>query len=183
MVANVKSAYARAVIKGANSDGEPEAIKVEGGAALIGARTDVISLTPTISTSAYTAADAVGGLLTFADATAKAGHTGVIQSVTIIDEAKQSAGLELALFDTTFTPTADNATFAPSDAVILTCIGIIPITTYYDFSVNSVGMAENIGLAFKTSGSANLFGQLLTRGTPTYAATNDLTVKLGILQD
>lgn len=157
--------------------------KGTGGAALIGARTDVISQTPVITAGAYSANDAVGGLLTFANSTAVAGHTGVIQSVTIIDEAKQSADLELALFDTTFTPTADNAAFAPSDTVILTCIAVIPITTYYDFSVNSVGVAVNLGIAFKTSGSANLFGQLLTRGTPTYAATNDLTIKLGILQD
>ena len=76
-----------------------------------------ISQTPTVSTSpAYTAKDAVGGLLTFANAVRETGGSGVLMGVTVIDASMQMPSLELVLFDRTFTAAADNAIFSPSDA-------------------------------------------------------------------
>jgi len=150
----------------------------------IGGDTVTVTQTPTITAGAYSAKDAVGGLLTFASAARVSGGKITIQSVTVTDLAAQSATLVLVLFDQTFTATADNAAFDPSDADLANCVGIIPIysSDYQAFADNGVATVRNIGLTV-TLAVTSLFGQLMCTGTPTYASTSDLTVKLGILQD
>ena len=138
---------------------------------------------PTVTAGAYSAGDAVGGLLTFTDATP--GGNGVsgalLMSCVIADEAKQSIETDLVLFSESFTPTADNAAFAPSDADLLNCIGVVTVADYAAFSASSVGTVANVGLPIKLTGAGGgLFGQLVTRGTPTYAATTDVAVYIGL---
>ncbi len=152
----------------------------------VGGFTTVIAQTPTITAGAYHAKDAVGGLLTFANAGKGDAGTGIIQGVTIIDKSVQAAQLILVLFDQTFTATADNAAFAPSDADLANCIGTVTIAAsdYVTLSDNCVATKSNIGLPFKLpNGGTSLFGQLMCSGTPTYASTSDLTIKLRLLQD
>lgn len=152
----------------------------------LGGESNVISQTPTITNGAYHAKDAVGGLLTFAGAGRVAGGSGVIMGVTIIDHANQAAELVLVLYDRLFTATADNAAFDPSDADNLNCIGHIKIVAadYQAFNDNCVATKSGIGLPFQLpAGGQAIFGQLMCTGTPTYAATSDLTVKLRLLQD
>lgn len=142
-----------------------------------------VSQTPTITAGAYHAKDAVGGKLTFANAARIAGGKGVINSVTIIDDDDEKAGLELWLFDTDFTASADNAAFDPSDADMETCIGVIPISTadYYSASDNGCACVRGVGLQFDCSGAiTSIYGQLKCTGTPTYTATSDLSVRLSI---
>ena len=147
-------------------------------------RTKTVTDNPTITAGAYSANDAVGGLITFADAAYKTFGSGVIQTILVIDDAKQSAELELHLFNKTFPATSDNDAFDPTDDDLENYIGFILVTTadYADFTDNSAASVSNVGLAFSLLGTS-LFGQLVTRGTPTYAATDDLTIKLAILQD
>lgn len=54
----------------------------------IGAEGISISQTPTVTAGAYTAGDAVGGLLTFANAARNSGGGGVIKDVIILDDAR-----------------------------------------------------------------------------------------------
>jgi len=149
-------------------------------------KTKTIAQQPTVTAGAYSANDAVGGLLTFANACEKGRRSGIVQSVVIIDEAKQSVALELHLYNRTFTPTADNAAVDPTDADLANYVGSVKIATgdYTDFADNSAATVATSGLGFElVSGGTSLFGQLVTRGTPTYAATDDVTVKIVILQD
>ena len=153
----------------------------------VGADVVEITQTPTITAGAYTAGDALGGLLTFANAVRAAGRGAVITKIVITDKTAQGAQLapiDLVLFNQTFTPTADNAPFDPSNADLANSIGFIDIaaTDYSDFANNAV--------AAKTSGlrmpfpivlvGTSLFGQMVVRDAPTYAATDDLTIKLTI---
>lgn len=143
----------------------------------------VIAQTPTISAGAYSALDAVGGKLTFANAAPVANGKGVINSVTIIDDDKESAALELWLFSQDFTNTADNAAFDPSDADLENCIGVIEISTAHYKTANDNGVATvpYVGIEFQcTNGGTSIYGQLKCTATPSYTATTDLTVKLGI---
>ena len=156
---------------------------------IFGHRADVISATPEITAGAYSAGDAVGGLLTFTSALIRNNNnggknSGKIESAVLIDNAKQDADIELWLFDSTFPATGDNDAFAPSDADLLKLIGVIPFTTYYDGSTNSVAPVADVGIRVVVAADAtSLFGQLVTRGTPTYASTSDITVRLGLQQD
>lgn len=150
----------------------------------VGGSSVVVAVTPTITGGAYSAKDAVGGLLTFANAARVSGGSGVVHAVTIIDNDSEAAELVLVLFDQTFTATADNAPFDPSDADLANCIGKITIssTDYQAFNDNAVAQVRNVGLPFKLTGTS-LFGQLMCTGGPTYTAVSDLTIKLHILQD
>jgi len=150
-----------------------------------------ISLTPTISTSAYTAGDAVGGLLTFANAARFSGGGIRINSVVIVDKDQELAPFDLVLFDRTFTATADNAVFAPSDADLANCIAVIPILSYANFSTNAVAYSTGPEVAAVLNGTS-LFGQLVVRGSgngpqstsaPTYTATTDIIVTVNLVQE
>ncbi len=140
-----------------------------------------ISVTPTITAGAYHAKDAVGGEMTFANAVRVAGGSGIINSVVIADNDDEKAGLELWLFSATVTEAADNAAMDFTDAEMLTCVGVIPISTsdYYSLADNGAAVKSAVGLQFKCA-STSLFGQLKCTATPTYTAVGDLTVTLGI---
>ena len=142
-----------------------------------------ISQTPTITAGAYAANDAVGGLLTFANAGRASAEGSILIDVLIIDDAGQDAELELWLFDRTFTAIADNAAWAPTEADLENCIAVISTvgSTWRAAGTPSVINIECTRRIDITGTS--LFGQLVTRGAPTYAATDDLTVKIKLLQD
>lgn len=143
-----------------------------------------LSVTPTVSTTpAYTAKDAVGGLLTFTGAARAAGGTIRIEAAQVVDKGQQMKDLDLVLFDRTITAPTDNAIFAPSDAELAFCVGVVPIFagSYSDLSTNSVASVTS-GLTAVLNGS-DLFGVLVARGTPTYTSTTDLVVTLSIAQD
>lgn len=143
----------------------------------------VIGQTPTVSTGAYSAKDAVGGLLTFASAARIANGQGIVNTLTIIDDDSEAAGLELWLYDRTFTATADNAAFDPTDADNENLVGVVPISTadYYAAADNSVASVRGVGLEYACgSAGTTLYGQLKATGTPTYTATTDISVKLAV---
>jgi len=149
----------------------------------VGGEGDTIAQTPTIDTDAYTANDNVGGLLEFANAARVSGGGGLLNKVVIIDDAKQDAELELWLFDRTFTQGADDAAWSPSEADLENLVDVVSTAdgTYYDTASQGVCVIE-LARRYDLNGTS-LFGRLVTRGTPTYAATDDLTVKVGLIQD
>lgn len=153
------------------------------GTATITANGDTIQQTPTVTAGAYAANDAVGGLLTFANAALAAGGGGVVKSCLILDDAGQDAVIELWLFDVTFTAMVDNAPWAPSEADLRNLVCVISSNdgTWYAAGTPS---ACDIECSKRYDAAAtSLFGQLVTRGTPTFAATDDVTVQIGVLQD
>lgn len=144
-----------------------------------------ISQTPTISTGIYASGDAIGGKLTFANAAASAGAGGRIVKVVIVDNDGEEAAIDLVLFDQDFTATADQAAFDPSDADLANCLGYIDILAadYASFVSNSVAARTDnsrLPFPFKLSTGTSLYGQMVVRGTPTYTADDDLTIKIEI---
>jgi hypothetical protein len=100
-----------------------------------------------------------------------------------VDYALQNMSIELWLFTVAVTPPADNAAWTITDAHCLTCIGVIPFSTYYASALNSVSPAPNVGIAFNCAAADTaLYGALVTRGAGTWASL-DVTVSLVILQD
>ena len=81
--------------------------------------------TPTITAGLYAAGQNVGGLLTFANAALFAAGGGVLKDCTIVDDASQSAELELWLFNQTFTAGADQAAWTPVEAELHNLITIL----------------------------------------------------------
>ena len=142
-----------------------------------------VSQTPAVTAGAYSANDTVGGLLTFVNAARRGG--GVIKDVIIIDDNGQDAELELWLFNATFTAIADNDAFDISQADSRKLVAIISTSdgAWFATGTESAAVVECSQRYDLTSTGTSLFGQLVTRGTPTYAATDDVTVIVGLLQD
>lgn len=149
----------------------------------VGGESDMSLSAPTLEVAgAYSAGDAVGGIIEFTNVARVAGEGSVLKNLLIIDYAKQDAELELWLFDRTFTPATDNDAWDPSDADLAFLVAVISTAdgSYFDATDNSVADVEASKRVEPLSTS--LFGQLVTRGTPTYS-DGDLALKLSYLQD
>lgn len=145
-----------------------------------------LSVTPTISTTAYASGDVLGGQMTFSNAVRVSGGSGVIQSILVLDRSQaQRAAIDLLFFDRSVTVAADNAAIAMSDADMANCLGLVTIgpynTAWPGTPLNSIATLPNIGLPIVCNGT-DLFAAAVVRGTPTYAL-GDLTFILTILQD
>ena len=152
----------------------------------VGGEGITITVTPTLTVAgAYAAGDFVGTsttAMTFANAARVSGGSGVIETAMLVDGDLQSIAAELWLFDTAPTPPNDNAAWSISDADALTCIGVIPFSSYYASALNSVSVAKAQNIAFSAVGGTSIYGCLVTRGAPTYVSGN-LSVRLAIMQD
>lgn len=175
------------VIEDATTRGQRAAVSAAGSLA-VDVRPSLVRVaqTPTVSSgSIYAAKDAIGGLLTFANAARAAGGTGTVQSVQVTDLGQQMADIDLVLFDRSVTAPTDNAAFDPSDAEAAQVVGIVKVVAadYADFSDNSVA-SKAVSLPYKLeAATTSLFGVLVSRGTPTYTSTSDVVVTLTVQQN
>ena len=143
-----------------------------------------IQATPTISAAAiYAAGDCVGGLMTFAGAARVAGGSGVIKNVMINDDDGEDAALELWLFTETVTVPGDNAAWAPSEADLRKLICVIPSSDGAYFAAGTPSACDIECARSYNVTATSLFGQLVTRGAPTYTATDDISVTVSLMQD
>lgn len=150
----------------------------------VGGLTYSIQINPTISTAAYSAGFVVGGIQTLTNAfTAK--HTGILESVTLLDKSAQNAPMDLLVFQVTpaAATTADHGAFAWStDNLNLIARVSIMAGDYVAVKSQSIAMKTGLGIVVKGTGTG-LFVVAVTSGTPTYAGANDLQWTWGILQD
>lgn len=143
-----------------------------------------IRINPTVDTTLHTAGDQVTQLFTIP----MHRRGGVINAITVLDKAEQSAPLELLLFDGPVTVAANNAAAAFSDADLANkLVGVLEIAAadmtveLGGVGVQSMGSIRNIGLGIKPrNGEGRLYGCLRTTGTPTYAAADDLVLVFDI---
>jgi len=148
--------------------------------------TRCFSATPVVDTSAYATGDLIGGKLTFSPPAGTSYQgTGYIVSVSITDKADQAVDLELVLFhtnpsSTTFT---DQAAFDPADAdlaYVSSVIALASSTTFFTYNDNGVHFLGSLAIPFK---GKTLYGALVSRGTPTFAAASDVTVTVCAMVD
>lgn len=150
-------------------------------------KTRQVEATPTISTSAYASGDLIGTKMTLTGATSASVPNGTIVSVELIDKDAEAANVEVVFFDanpsnTTFT---DNAAFAPTDADAANIICVREVQKHFAFSTNGVSEAQNMAPCPFYLGGTNttIYAAIVSRGTPTYTSTSDLTLRVGIFQD
>jgi hypothetical protein len=142
-----------------------------------------IQISQTTSAATYEALDAIGGLITFSNAARVAGGSVHIEGVTIVDEDAQLAAMDLVLFRAAPGTVTDEVAFDPTDAELLDCVGVIPISVgdYHLFTDNAVAHVDcTVTCVLST---ATLYGVLVARGTPTYASTSSIHVTIELVQD
>ena len=155
------------------------------------------SITRPSNTTAYAAGDAVSEVttndhFTFSAPTELGVNTGEIVSAICHSSAAQGTApdLELWLFHTDVGEDADNAAWTPTDAELLTCIGVIDFATanWKTGSGNSLCQVTNVNLPYKLARvgdgtRATIYGQLVMRNTYTPVSAEIFTVSMLIRQD
>lgn len=144
-------------------------------------------------TNIYAAGDVIANstsaatILTFSSAVRAETGTAIIQAATLVDSVAAATKLDadLYLFDTTVVMEQDNAAWDPSDAEMLTCLGVIEFrgANFKTCGGNGITHVQGIGLPIVSVGGSSIFGILVARNAYTPASAEVLTVRLHILQD
>jgi len=166
---------------------------------------DVISVTPSLDTNAYVSGDRLGSIHTITGAFRRMNRSYdnnpaiakdapnqcakvILQSLSIIDQAKQSQPIDVLFFDALpVVASADNVAIDISDAEMADkCVGVLSVdNAYCALAANSVVTETNIGLLLKqksTAADGNLYAVCVIRGGATFGASS-LVFKYGFLQD
>lgn len=147
------------------------------------------SQTPTVTVGAYSAGNVVGGLLTFAPLVRRDGGSGILNTATLRDKAGQGGTYDLFLFDAAPTTQTDKTAVALTAADLAKCIGVLTFAAVKLGAASTMGVSSlnSANLSIKVGGGggsgSSVFGILVTRGTPTYASTSDISVDLLVIPD
>ena len=161
-------------------------------------------LRPATTTQA-TAHDVIGSSniepIAFYNVTERAEEGGlIVDAVCINDKANATRpNARLYLFDTKISGTSDSGAWDVTDTEALGSIGYIDFATWHQGAAstagNSMSFASNLNIPFmpavEVSGSSDaygnkrtaIYGQLVERGTYTPNASENFTIRLGILRE
>lgn len=154
----------------------------------VGGITKLIDVEVTVDTSAYASGDVMGALLTV-PGVRKKGSSGIITSIEVLSELG-SEDFKVFAFTEDITVAADNAAFAPTQVDMEKLIPLADdgasinlnvwetIGSHYASSKNNINAPFNVA-----SDEENLYILLVANGAITYAATDDLHLRVGILLD
>jgi hypothetical protein len=150
---------------------------------VVAPQTTRVAVTPTVTASAYTAGNGIGGVMTFANALPGVGFNGILQSIAAkFKGAAVTGSIEVAVFSSAPSGTYTDKT-APTwntaDAAKL--IGIYTLSTPNSkLGTMTCYNLDGIGAAFVAAGTS-LYAVAIVDGTPTPASTSDFTLELGVL--
>jgi hypothetical protein len=136
-------------------------------------------VTPAITAGAYTAGQEVGGLMTFP----VGGASGILESIRVTCASVQTTTLKLYIFDANPTNSTwtDHSTPAINAADIPFLRGVFTLASPDSgLGTHTIWNMEGIAASFV---AATLYGVMIVVGTPTFASTSGITVKLGIIDD
>lgn len=135
----------------------------------------LISVTPTLDTSAYAAGDLLFDLTAVLAAVATAGDTCYVHSLTVIDKDSQAKAMDVyvaqgstSLGTLNAAPNISDANVVANQMQLLCQIGT---GDYVTLSGASIATIKNLGLPLKTSGSTSFYIGAVTQGAPTQTAS------------
>lgn len=132
------------------------------------------------SATAYSAGDVIGGALSF-DVSDSVTGMGIINNILVADNEGIGAAGALWLFKQDLaTPIADNAAFAVAFADLANLITVLTVPNYTTISTFKEAILEDINTTFSVTGG-KIFGYFVTSGSPDWAASKLVRIKLGIL--
>ena len=140
-------------------------------------RFKAVKVTPTISTTQYSANDVVGGLLTLPVRNDESGlASGFVMRVQVVDKDGVGPAGKLYLFAEKPAALADHAAFSLAAADIAKLIGDpIAIPSYDEIgTVKRKEVALDVGQGY-SAGDGNLYGYFVADATPDFTNTDALT--------
>ena len=133
-----------------------------------------------VAAAAYSANDAFGDITTIP----MPYPSGVIQWMMFLDLDDEGLEVDFMLCREKFTPTADNAAFAPADgdAGRRGCImEWVAFATFTDLGAFQVSINRNLGIIYECADGKNLYCQGKSIGAPTIAAGSMPRLLLGVV--
>lgn len=132
-----------------------------------------------VQAALYATGDQMGELMNFSQCLGASRGSCFIQDVLISDAAAQVADADLILFKQSPTlASSDNAAFSIADASLPYIMAVVPIRTHYTLTGNSVSTAHGLSIAVDSTNAKDLYGVLVARSGPTFAAITDVTVTI-----
>ena len=136
-----------------------------------------VPVTLTVTSGAYTAGDAVGGLITIPNVVSDSGKRGVIHTIILAGVAALEYELYFLPADIT-TPAADNAALTLVAADVAGLKGCIKISTAdYNSPTASFNVATKTGIAFEFSCVAKTLYAYMKAIATTTPGTTTLTAR------
>ncbi len=161
------------------------------------ARCDFVAAPAVTASSAYAANNTVGAKFKIGDSSGVNGPfkeswlSAKLSSIVVLDKSNQKPAMDLIIFNKNPAGTfADKTNFAPAAADALAIIARIPIASadFVTYDSGGVHMAiaqsanqANLGRIIKpdvATALAEVYGLLVTSGTPTFASTSDIQLRL-----
>jgi len=137
------------------------------------------------ASSAYASGNAVGGLITFTNAARVSGGSGLIQSVVAYTKSAQSSGLELWVFSAnpSGSTCTDKTAFSVAAADFDKVVWVFSISTWYSGGTPSVGLSSDRAIPYALASGTSFYACVVTRSTPTYASTSDVSVAIRLIRN
>jgi hypothetical protein len=148
-------------------------------------RQAVVSVAPTVTASAYSTGNCLGGLMTFASML-DAALTGTLQSIQVVSKSALTCGLKLYLFNANPTGSTFTDKAAPSIAAadITKLVGVYTLSQADSgLGTHTIWVLDAIGKTVSVASGSTLYALLTVQGTPTPASTSDITATLSVLKD
>lgn len=146
----------------------------------------VVTVTPTVDTSAYTSGDLLFRSVEIPSAVRANGGTCILQSVVLLDKADQGVAMTLVFANANTPFGVPNSAPNPTDAGAATVLGHVAVATgdYVDLGGSKVAYITNLGVLMQADASATSLyvAGINSTGTPTYGAASDLVFKFGFLR-
>jgi hypothetical protein len=152
---------------------------------MVGGYTSETCVTPTVTaSSAYTAGNEVGGLITFANAVGNI-QTGILQAVRLNFKDAQTAEFDVTFFSSN--PSASTWTDKSAPAINAADVFKVQPTIKLTNASSVLGTHTNYGQdgigRTISLGSTSFYAVVTTPGTPTFASANDMQLCASILRD
>lgn len=152
----------------------------------VGGNQVTISNAQTVTaSSAYATGNAVGGLITFTNVARVSGGSGLIQSVVAYTKSAQSSGLELWVFSAnpSGSTCTDKTAFSVASADFDKVVWVFAISSWYSGGTPSVGLSSDRAIPYALSSGTSFYACLVTRSTPTYASTSDVSIAVRLIRN
>jgi len=141
----------------------------------------VITVTPTIDTSAYASGDRCGSIMTLSDVVDSAGEGVILESIFIHSKTVLTSPAFYVMFfdDLPTVASADNAAIDVSDAECASkLIGWVAVGTSKNLASGTILENVNVQRALDLkAGSKTLYALLVIEFAPTFGGTTDLTIR------
>jgi hypothetical protein len=150
----------------------------------VGMEDNVITITPTLDTSAYADGDVLFETEAIANAVRNNGESCILQSIHVLDKGDQGEDFELVFLDEDQDLGTANAAVSISEANSTKIIGHYAFSnSYVDLINTQIRCDTGIGLVLKAgAATTSLYVGGISKGTGTYA-DGDIVIKLGLLRN